>query len=166
MNKLTIPTILVATVMVAGIFAFMPIEQASTVHTTIQDTQAQVRSLALASVAITTAADGVGTLTCNQPYMVNSVNWVTIHDNASDDYAIPAITVDGETVQGISLPGEPGADADVTLNLVVNAGAATGTNTVLTQDKTANGGVDGVAADTVSFIVTFTTTNSATCTLT
>jgi len=32
MNKLLIPTILVATVMVAGIFAFMPVEQASTVH--------------------------------------------------------------------------------------------------------------------------------------
>ena len=35
MNKLTIPAILVATVMVAGIFAFMPVEQASTVHTTL-----------------------------------------------------------------------------------------------------------------------------------
>ena len=35
MNKLTIPTILAATVMVAGIFAFMPVEQASTVHTTL-----------------------------------------------------------------------------------------------------------------------------------
>ena len=35
MNKLMIPTILVATVMVAGIFAFMPVQQASTVHTTI-----------------------------------------------------------------------------------------------------------------------------------
>jgi len=34
MNKLTIPAILVATVMVAGIFAFMPVQQASTVHTT------------------------------------------------------------------------------------------------------------------------------------
>ena len=34
MNKLTIPAILAATVMVAGIFAFMPVEQASTVHTT------------------------------------------------------------------------------------------------------------------------------------
>ena len=32
MNKLTIPTILVATVMVAGMFAFMPVEKASTVH--------------------------------------------------------------------------------------------------------------------------------------
>ena len=35
MNKLTIPAILVATVMVAGIFAFMPVEQASTVHDSI-----------------------------------------------------------------------------------------------------------------------------------
>ena len=35
MNKVTIPTILAATILVAGIFAFMPIEQASSVHTTI-----------------------------------------------------------------------------------------------------------------------------------
>ena len=35
MSKLTIPAILAVTVMVAGIFAFMPVEQASTVHTTI-----------------------------------------------------------------------------------------------------------------------------------
>ena len=34
MNKLAIPAILAATVMVAGMFAFMPVEQASTVHAT------------------------------------------------------------------------------------------------------------------------------------
>jgi len=34
MNKLVIPTILLATVMVAGIFAFSPIDEATTVHTT------------------------------------------------------------------------------------------------------------------------------------
>ena len=33
MNKLAIPSILAATVLVAGIFAFMPVEKASTVHT-------------------------------------------------------------------------------------------------------------------------------------
>jgi len=36
MNKFTIPAILVVTVLVAGIFAFMPVEKASTVHTTLQ----------------------------------------------------------------------------------------------------------------------------------
>jgi len=35
MNKFLIPSILTATVLIAGIFAFMPIDKASTVHTTI-----------------------------------------------------------------------------------------------------------------------------------
>jgi len=35
MNKLTIPAILAATVLVAGMFAFMPVQQASTVHLTL-----------------------------------------------------------------------------------------------------------------------------------
>lgn len=35
MNKLVIPTILVSITLIAGIFAFMPVEKASTVHTTI-----------------------------------------------------------------------------------------------------------------------------------
>ena len=35
MNKITIPALLLGVVMVAGIFAFMPIQEASTVHTTV-----------------------------------------------------------------------------------------------------------------------------------
>jgi len=31
-NKLVIPTILIATVLIAGIFSFMPIDKATTVH--------------------------------------------------------------------------------------------------------------------------------------
>ena len=38
-NKIIIPSILGIIVLVAGIFALMPINQASTVHTTIQGTQ-------------------------------------------------------------------------------------------------------------------------------
>ena len=36
MNKLVIPSILAATVLIAGIFAFMPVERASTVHTSLE----------------------------------------------------------------------------------------------------------------------------------
>ena len=36
MNKLTIPSILAATVLIAGIFALMPVERASTVHTGLE----------------------------------------------------------------------------------------------------------------------------------
>ena len=35
MNKIVIPTILAATVLVAGMFAMMPVQKASTVHTSI-----------------------------------------------------------------------------------------------------------------------------------
>jgi len=35
MNKLIIPTILTATILVAGIFAFIPVQEASTVHVSI-----------------------------------------------------------------------------------------------------------------------------------
>ena len=45
MNKLAIPTILVATVMVAGLFAFVPVQQASTVHLS-DDFQESVASAA------------------------------------------------------------------------------------------------------------------------
>ena len=38
MNKLLIPTMLTAAILIAGVFAFLPIEQASTVHTTIINT--------------------------------------------------------------------------------------------------------------------------------
>ena len=62
MNKLVIPTILLATVMVAGMFAFMPVEQASTVHVSSQLYAIEV--LELTDTDLTEATD-VYTLTCN-----------------------------------------------------------------------------------------------------
>ena len=52
MEKIIIPTIIAATVLLAGMFAFMPVEQATAVHTTIQGTQmTQVSSLGLTDIA-------------------------------------------------------------------------------------------------------------------
>jgi len=88
MNKLTIPAILVATVMVAGIFAFMPIEQASTVHTTIQGTQygGQViivfsTSLTADSLIATSDADFTVCVVADNPTGGNAD--VTVTDGAS-----------------------------------------------------------------------------------
>ena len=39
MMKIAIPVLLASIVMIAGIFAFMPVDKATTVHTTIQGTQ-------------------------------------------------------------------------------------------------------------------------------
>jgi len=57
MNKLIIPTILTATVLVAGIFAFMPVQQASTVHTTIVADVGEAAAIDLVNVAGGTDAD-------------------------------------------------------------------------------------------------------------
>jgi len=60
MNKLTIPAILVATVMVAGIFAFIPVEQASTVHDTITaDLELKVATTDIATLDAVNEGDDV-----------------------------------------------------------------------------------------------------------
>ena len=50
MNKAILPSILAATILTAGLFAFAPIEKASTVHGTIQGNQ-------LNQIVITTSTD-------------------------------------------------------------------------------------------------------------
>ena len=47
MNRVLIPSLLAVTVLIAGIFAFSPIEEASTVHTTILANQVQVVELGI-----------------------------------------------------------------------------------------------------------------------
>ncbi len=54
MNKLFIPAILTATVLAAGIFAFMPIEKASTVHTTILGKIISAQTINLAGTKLPT----------------------------------------------------------------------------------------------------------------
>ena len=53
-NKLIIPALLIAAVMVAGLFAFAPVEQASTVHDTVSGD-----------------LDDLGQLLCNELYAEN-----------------------------------------------------------------------------------------------
>ena len=79
MNKLLIPALLVATVMVAGAFAFMPVQQASTVHTTIGILQSITQSQAEMD-----AGDEI-TLTCDGPFEVTSVIVDTMLGGGIDD---------------------------------------------------------------------------------
>jgi len=66
MNKLAIPIALVAVIMVAGIFAFLPVEQASTVHDTISDANDSIGDL-LCSESGLGAYDGAGDCTTPVP---------------------------------------------------------------------------------------------------
>jgi len=61
MHKLTIPTILIATVLIAGVFALMPIEKATTVHTTIQGSQLTLfKTLFVTDTSAQNATGGCG----------------------------------------------------------------------------------------------------------
>lgn len=61
MNRLVIPSILAATVLVAGMFVFMPVDKASTVHTVIQANTIRMVSV---DSAQSTAADQNMRITC------------------------------------------------------------------------------------------------------
>ena len=64
MNKIVIPIILAVTISIAGIFAFMPIDKASTVHTTLATTASVLAQTAERDVAVKTI-ESVGTSTIN-----------------------------------------------------------------------------------------------------
>ena len=102
MNKLTIPAILVATVMVAGIFAFIPVEQASTVHTTIQANTMKlvtVSTTCTATDATATACDiGVNIPTGESFVLVGYVSTNGIGgDGTADDFDMGALVINGAT---------------------------------------------------------------------
>jgi len=142
MNKLTIPTILVATVMVAGIFAFMPVEQASTVHTTIQ-LQTVIKS--------DTDMDATDTivLTCTQPFSVTSIVFETDNADATDDVSVKfdfdgsgtnwdSVTLSSDFVSFAATPdGEVLDTLDITAPI---GGGAGGTVTFTVEAETSDGG--------------------------
>jgi len=97
MNKLTIPTILAATVMVAGIFAFMPVEQASTVHTTIQATTAQIQSVDSTAADFAVTTDDELRISSSDAYQLIGLTCTWTDPQGTLDVPAGAITVDGAT---------------------------------------------------------------------
>ena len=69
MNKILIPSILVAIVIVAGIFAFIPIDKAITVHTTIAANEVKIFELGAVAFGALAAFD-VFTIDCTADYRV------------------------------------------------------------------------------------------------
>ena len=136
--KLTIPSILVATVLVAGFVAYMPVEEASAVHTTIQGTQFVLKG------ATDTATGGVE---ADPPsFAINTAGptqFVAVYmdystDTATDEINILANTIDCFGVTNIEhLAIDPGTD-DFTLELVSSlrntAAGATGGNPLAGTD--------------------------------
>jgi len=134
MNSITIPSLLAATILVAGIFAFMPIEEASTVHTTIQANTSQISVVTDQSVVANTASDfrvtcGAGSAGCRilDIYLDND-------DSTAEpvDAGIITLVLNGESIQLAADAGNLTQDSQSTVALNGVAGVTmTAEDTIL-----------------------------------
>lgn len=122
MNKILIPTILIATVLVAGFFALAPVSEVSTVHTTIQGTQMVIDSLELTDVAITGGTD-IYTLNCAGDASILSVTAAFIGTDSTNEELI-ATTLGGETLQAAGGEGSLSLGNNVVVGEITAAAAA------------------------------------------
>ena len=118
MNKILMPALLVATIMVAGMFAFAPVEQASTVHTTgITQGTTTVSSS-------TTGAEGTVTLTCGatSACVIQEI-FITDEDAQAQVLTDVDLSINGDTIALTSCVTDAlGADVTVALLLSDFAG--------------------------------------------
>jgi len=131
MKNYTLPAILVVAIIVAGAFAFVPIEQATAVHTDIINT-----------LTINIAANSAILLTATDP-VVNNADTITFDCDA--DYLLVGLTLDiGDALTGgddfvvVTIDGDEVANVDLGIGNGAVAildgleAAATGTDTILT----------------------------------
>lgn len=109
MNKLTIPALLLGVVMIAGIFAFMPVQEASTVHTTLQETSTNIVSISATS---TTDSDDF-TVTCPATADACRILEIYIDDDSTGNVDPGAATIDID-----------GAGAEAAFQIAADTGAA------------------------------------------
>ena len=118
MNNKTIPSLLVATVMIAGIFAFMPVEQASAVHTTIQNTQFVLKAATDTATGAVEADPPTFTINTAGPTQFVAVYMDYSTDTATDEVNILTNTIDCDGLLNIEhVAVDPGTD-DFTSELI------------------------------------------------
>lgn len=116
MNKTVIPSILTATILVAGIFAFMPVEKASTVHTSIGTQQVEVVRKTLPS----DGTDVLVTITAATDTVIHAV-WIdnTPSAGTETDHELNSMTVGGSSFKDGIMPNSiAGSDAKETRDLL------------------------------------------------
>jgi len=104
MSKIVIPISLTAIILIAGIFAFQPIEQAATVHTQIQGSQLVLDRVNFALVPASGNLDDTNQIEIecgaalatdqDRPFIVLNLTIESILDAGGDDFDIGDIDVD------------------------------------------------------------------------
>jgi len=153
--KIIIPAILTATVLIAGFFAFMPVEKASTVHVSIG--QSQLLALTATGVTPGTAATDTATWTIGQPFCVVAASFTPTVDAGGDlDLAAPTITTNlhaagntATTNPGVIAVGTP---QNIIPKTAANAERICGTTTLVIATS-ADAGAAATDAVTLNVIV-------------
>ncbi|MCH7647030.1 MAG: hypothetical protein IIA83_00265 [Thaumarchaeota archaeon] len=153
MNKLTIPALLLGVVMIAGAFAFMPVQEASTVHTT-GITQGTTSTTTTFTPTGTTTGDLVFTCGADSGCVIQEI-YVSTSNSATLTVADLDITVNGVIVQIDDTTLIVGTDTTIQL---VRENGDTGTfmpivlpaNGVLTLDADGNNAAGTIIVTTIS----------------
>jgi len=144
LNKLLIPTILTAIVLIAGVFAFMPIDKASTVHTSIIASQRTLLVDSDSGTGITTGDTIV--FDCDKNFTIREI-YFTLTDFDSNDgerltLGDQGTTLDAIIVDGVALRRDNGFTEQFdlftdfgTLNDVTASISYTGTNIEVTEES-------------------------------
>ena len=136
MNKLAIPSLLLGVIMVAGAFAFMPVQEASTVHTTIQGTQQTTHAVTSLFTTAAAATPETAVLNCSTDCIVTSVTGQVLTSTVyatTDRLALLQITADTVAFGGAALtdPGDNVNAASATVGRDLIIAAAVGDNAAI-----------------------------------
>ncbi len=154
MNKLVIPSILAATVLIAGIFAFMPVDRAATVHTTIGN-KLIIRDVFVNTVYANLNSDPIKVDILVTRHDGTTVTGLTAANFAADIiYGIPntiTVTVDDTPVNGIyRLDLNPtrnwGGDR-TNIGITVTSGSNSATALVVIKSACESGSIIGYPLD-------------------
>lgn len=145
MNKLVIPAILVSITLVAGVFAFMPVEKASTVHTTIAtNVDDQDRALFF-SINGTGRADVTGfdliPAVANKDLQGSVVVSASGNLRSLDNINCGLSSTDGTTTIANATGGIPGNALINTAGAGIPAGFVTGEGIELSMSVVGAGGI-------------------------
>jgi len=162
MNKLTLPALLLGVVMIAGAFAFMPVQEATTVHTVSGNGLISETETATMLDDVNTNTHTV-TFTFSDDALVYGMRVNVPTTDTADDYLVTAITANGLAVTASATITDPGVDVDLDQDLIdftERPLAITGGNTItiaVDEDDTNDG-----ADETMTFVFVYTANTGTT----
>ena len=145
MNKLVIPSILAATVLVAGIFSLIPVQKASTVHSTIQAATTKLTSVTKTDTNVDST--DTASVTCTQSFVVRTIQADIANSVAADITAVISSDADGAAAAFVPVNILSGVNVGATSENVVDAALpASGTVTITFTEVAADGGDEALTA--------------------